>query len=501
MENHRITQEAIQNTLGPQNHQQMDFPPLSNLKISPIPNSQNSKTNPPLNFAAALGGNGGNGARRKIRLPHRPYDLKEGKPVVSFSKEENDMLADTCKLTLIGKFTKIRPSIEKIRDDFKTTILLKGYVKIGAYNMHHIFLDFNLEEDHRNVHGRNFLTLCNMQMKLLKWKLDFRHEVETTLAPVWINLPDLRWHFFEWGCTLQNSIISKTRPTTTKIKVEIDITKPQISEIQIAITNEDGAISQRVEYENVPDYCFNCKAQGHSDDNCRILHPELRGSGNTCNTNEMQMPQQKIIKDSEGVSMIPNGMLNGRNESSPTKRDKICESEDKNKLSEDDEGWTTVSKGKGKIKNPGNNAQGNQKNITTENQGNNDQGNQKNIATKNQFVFPPNEVANMTNDRQGETSNSYGITFTAQEKTNLENIFSNIGKRKVTATPRWLQENANQAVVRKERMQKKAVETFNPHMKEARKGIRKKGTKKMRNKWTTTQTAQFTTTRRKRITT
>ncbi|KAH0708813.1 hypothetical protein KY284_010240 [Solanum tuberosum] len=160
--------------------------------------------------------------------------------------------------------------------------------------------------------------------------------------------------------------------------------------------------------------------------------------------------------------MIPNGMLNGRNESSPTKMDKICESEGKNKLSEDDEGWTTVSKGKGKIKKPGTNAQGNQKNITTENQGNNDQGNHKNIATENQFAFPPNEVANMTNDRQGEASNTYGITFTSQEKTNLKNISSKRGKRKVTATPRWLQENANQATVRKARMQKKVVETFNP---------------------------------------
>ncbi|KAG5597029.1 hypothetical protein H5410_038261 [Solanum commersonii] len=366
MENRRTTQDAIRNTLGPQNNQQMDFPPLSNLKISPIPNSQNSKTNPPLNFAATLGGNGGNGARRKIRIPHCPYDLKEGKPVVSFSKEENDMLADTCKLTLIGKFTKICPSIEKIRDDFKITILLKGSVKIGAYNMHHIFLDFDLEADHRNVYGRNFLTLCNMQMKLLKWKPDFRPEAETTLAPVWINLPDLRWHFFEWDalCRIMAHIgvpiisdkatFSKTRPTKAKIKVEIDITKPQISEIQIVIKNENGeleSISQKVEYENVLDYCSNCKAQGHSDDNCRILHPELRRSGNKHNTNEMQMPQQKNIKDSKGVLMIPNGMLNGKNGSSPTKRDKICESEGKNKLSEDDEGWMIMSKGKGKNKN------------------------------------------------------------------------------------------------------------------------------------------------------
>jgi len=31
-----------------------------------------------------------------------------------------------------------------------------------------------------------------------------------------------------------------------------------------------------VEYENVPEYCFHCKVQGHSDAKCKVLHPELR---------------------------------------------------------------------------------------------------------------------------------------------------------------------------------------------------------------------------------
>lgn len=84
-------------------------------------------------------------------------------------------------------------------------------------------------------------------------------------------------------------------------------------------------------------------------------------------------------------------------------------------------------------------------------------------------------MANTTNDRQGETSNTYGITFTAQEKPNRENISLKRGKRKVTTTLRWLHENANQAAVRKARMQKKVVETFNPPYK--RRTRSKKGNK------------------------
>jgi len=168
--------------------------------------------------------------------------------------------------------------------------------------------------------------------------------------------------------------LSKTKPTTTKIKVEIDITKAQISEIQIVVKNEDGELestNQRVEYENVPEYCFNCKAQGHSDENCRILHPELRGSDNKNSTNETQMQQQKKVEDLNEASTNSNGMQKGRNESSTIKGDKISGSEVKSKSSEENEGWTTVSKGKGKIKF----------------QGNYDQVNQKTIETKNQFIF------------------------------------------------------------------------------------------------------------------
>lgn len=190
------------------------------------------------------------------------------------------MLVETCKLTLIGKVTRIRPSIDKIRDDFVKSVQLKGSAKTGAYNMHHVFIDFDIEEDHRNVYGRNFLNICNMQMKLLKWETNFKPEAETTLSPVWINLPDLRWHFFEWDALCQiiapigvpiisdKATYSKSRPTTAKVKVEIDITRDMVTEIQIEVQNKDGSIeviNQRVEYENVPEYCFHCKAQGHCD--------------------------------------------------------------------------------------------------------------------------------------------------------------------------------------------------------------------------------------------
>lgn len=164
-------------------------------------------------------------------------------------------------------------------------------MKIGVYDMHHVFIDFEQEEDHRNVYHRNFLSICGMQMKLLKWTTDFKLEKETTLAPVWVNLPDLPWHYFEWDALCRilapigtqiitdKATLSKTRPTTTKVKVEIDVTRPPLKEVQIEITNSKGmneCLVQKLEFEAIPEFCFKCKVQGHSDANCRVLYPELR---------------------------------------------------------------------------------------------------------------------------------------------------------------------------------------------------------------------------------
>ncbi|KAF3653011.1 hypothetical protein FXO38_05910 [Capsicum annuum] len=147
------------------------------------------------NFTGALRNSTNSGRRRRVNLSHREYDFKE------------------------------------------------GGVKIEVYNMHRVFIDFELEEDHRNIYGKSFLPICGMQMKLLKWTKDFKLEKETTLAAVWVNLPELPWHYYEWDALCRilaligtpiitdKATLSNTRPTTTKVKVEIDVTKQTLNEV------------------------------------------------------------------------------------------------------------------------------------------------------------------------------------------------------------------------------------------------------------------------------
>lgn len=127
-------------------------------------------------------------------------------------------------------------------------------------------------------------------MKIQKWTTKFKPEEDTTLTSVWINLPDLPWHFYKWAAlcrivspigipiVMDKATLSKTRPTTAKMRVEIDLTKTLVHEVAVEIRNsiwEMEVFIQKIEYETIPLFCFHCKIQGYFNENCRVLHPQL----------------------------------------------------------------------------------------------------------------------------------------------------------------------------------------------------------------------------------
>lgn len=207
--------------------------------------------------------------------------------MVVFTKEEHDILTETCRWTIIGKFSRVRPAIDIIKAEFNRTIQLKGTAKIGAFDLKHVFIDVEYEEDFENLSSRNYIHLeGDYIMQLQKWTPFFKPNKRSSFAPVWITLPDLSWKFFEWDALRRNldpiryplamdkATSTKSRPTTAKIRVELDLAKPRSREVLVEIRNYIGYLetfTQKVEYEDLPAYCNHCKIQGHSDEKCRIL--------------------------------------------------------------------------------------------------------------------------------------------------------------------------------------------------------------------------------------
>lgn len=110
---------------------------------------------------------------------------------------------------------------------------------------------------------------------------------ESSIVPVWISLPRLPIQFFKREALFQiaaligtplrldAATISLKRPSIARVQVEIDLLKPNPTKVWIGMENLEG-FWQKVEYDNVPDFCTHCWHVGHSESMCHIHNPELK---------------------------------------------------------------------------------------------------------------------------------------------------------------------------------------------------------------------------------
>lgn len=192
------------------------------------PNSINEGLSSQFNYAVSVEGKVSGLGSKGVHLEHKPYEFVDGKARVIFSKKENELLAEKCRLTIVGKFPRNRPQIDIMREDFKKTYLLKGSIKIGAYDWRHIFIDFTEEEDFKRFYGRRPIQICGTTMRIQRWTRKFKDDMESTLAPVWVTLPEPLWHYHNWEAmeqilepigtliSLDKATMARTRPTTAK---------------------------------------------------------------------------------------------------------------------------------------------------------------------------------------------------------------------------------------------------------------------------------------------
>ncbi|OIT05152.1 hypothetical protein A4A49_54344 [Nicotiana attenuata] len=162
------------------------------------------------------------------------------------------IMAAECTLTIVGRFLKPRPLIDRIRSKFKELISMKGSAKIGIYDNFNVFLDFTNEDDFNMVLYRRVIEIEGQQMWLQKWSPDFKPEEDLPVAPVWVLLPGLRFHMHTWqyvkqvvssiGTPLEMDLATKgrTRSSMAKVRIEIDLLKQQSETVYVGQIYEDA---------------------------------------------------------------------------------------------------------------------------------------------------------------------------------------------------------------------------------------------------------------------
>lgn len=161
------------------------------------------------------------------------------------AKDYYEIMAEECKLTIAGRFLKLRPQIERLRSSFRELFSIKGAAKIGVNDNYNIFIDFNNEDDFNSIWYGRVIEIEGLQMWLQKWSLDIKPDEDIPIVLVWVLLPGIPFNMHKWhyvkkivsnvGTPLALDVAThgRTRPSIVKVRVEIDLTKPLPSSVWV----------------------------------------------------------------------------------------------------------------------------------------------------------------------------------------------------------------------------------------------------------------------------
>nr|GMC69449.1 ABC transporter F family member 4-like [Ipomoea batatas] len=179
---------------------------------------------------------------------------------------------------LVGKFSHVKPLLSEIRSYFAKTFVLRGTVEVGLMDLRHVFLAFSNPDYCVDILVKGQISFnSKYPMRLFRWTAYFDTRFETSLASVWVLLPNLKANYFSIPCLKQivkpigrflhvDAATAKfSRPNVAKVKVEVDLLKPLSSRMFIRMGSkkpgkENEGFWQPIEYEKVPPYCLTCRS-------------------------------------------------------------------------------------------------------------------------------------------------------------------------------------------------------------------------------------------------
>lgn len=119
-------------------------------------------------------------------------------------------------------------------------------------------------------------------MRARRWTPDFHPLRESSIAPVWVNLPRLPVNLFDtaalkriasvFGRPIRPDVgtVDLSRLTAARFCVEVDLLQPLPT--RIWIQNGKRGYLQEVVYDHIPKYCRFCFMIGHLENECNVRH-------------------------------------------------------------------------------------------------------------------------------------------------------------------------------------------------------------------------------------
>lgn len=176
--------------------------------------------------------------------------------IIFKAKDYYGIMASECRKTIVGRFLKIMPQIEKIRSRFAEKFALKGSVKIGVYDNYNVFIYFTNDDDFNMIWFKRVVDIEGMHMWLQKWMPDFKPKEDIPIVPIWILFLQLPFHMHIWnyvekiegklGTPLELDITTRgrTRPSMANVRVEVNLLKPLPNSVWVGSEDEDFPLKE-----------------------------------------------------------------------------------------------------------------------------------------------------------------------------------------------------------------------------------------------------------------
>ncbi|VFQ98810.1 unnamed protein product [Cuscuta campestris] len=238
----------------------------------------------------------------------------KGFPAVSFTPDEVISLSIPYQFALVGRFLKSRPPLEVIRKSFEKIGFKPGFT-VGLLSPSLILINFDCPIDYQRCFSRRLWNINGSHMVVSKWTPSFHADTESPVFPVWVSLTHLPIHLQEAKALhsiassighllmMDASTSAKTRPSMARFCVEIDISKDLPKKIWI----DNGGLGffQPVTYENLPQFCIQCKKSGHLAGKCSTMDiPKNEVSKNNLPKIWSPISKNEVSKDNLSKSAV-----------------------------------------------------------------------------------------------------------------------------------------------------------------------------------------------------
>ncbi|XP_049406305.1 uncharacterized protein LOC125869967 [Solanum stenotomum] len=259
-------------------------------------------------------------------IPLKPVAYLHGEPQVIWEQdEENQMIVnENLEYAVIGKFSYGWLDIQNLRKLIPKQCELKRACNIELLSNRHVLIRATLLEDYDHLLSKPtfYITQNNWSypMRTLKWDPMFNSEEETTTAIAWISFPSLPPNFFckeavfslaaAVGKPLQVDMATKnqTKPSCARVKVEVDLLREFPKRIKIGMRMQNNDVAEKwikINYDYVPKYCQTSMIQGHDEEQCYVVHPELHPyKEKSGNDRGKQIEERPSKGDNKGTKLM-----------------------------------------------------------------------------------------------------------------------------------------------------------------------------------------------------